>query len=677
MSEPRRAENDPRLDALLRWRKELIGSGAVSAAAFKEAHVRLVLRSGQRDVDQIRAMLPAAVAGYADQVVKMLAEMTPVPQDGRCPSGAEPAPPHRGLPVPSAGPAPRTGFAPYQFGPGRPDVRPEVRPLSLRRRADGPGLVVSWPPYLDHPESAGQQDGSWVIYRLVCTEGQRGHSPDSGYLVDSTTATEARDDRALVGAVRHLQVWVNVGVSEADALAVQPFLYAAGVVVAAAQDVEIREDYGQVVGQWTVLPGVRAVHIHRIPDEPAQRDGPQFRIVAHQENLSGFVDDAVQRGRRYVYRLRSEVDVDGVARLSDAVDVEVKVSAVPEPVTDISVTTHWAGVDATFDVQWSPPALGRVLVFRTQLPPSADAASMELDASVLEQAGLSRDLQLTHPVSELVDGRGVRKSVMAAVPWPTEWTRAYFTPVTVVDGRARLGGAVSSVRTGVIAEAQITEYCNKQVLTFGWPAGAAAVLVYLAPKGYDPAGGLTGRYYEIALAEYEKSGGAQFSGELPGQGCSLHLVPVAYASGHRVRGSVASVEYAGLLRLWYDVKVTQDRRRQPLTASVRVRAEGEVKGSPPFVLVHNPDRIPLSVRDGRAIDMTRMGANGKPAGEPVQEFQVALTTTGADEAWNGNVHGKHGWIRLFAHLPPQRLRSLALLDPPVADLRLTPGNEPR
>ena len=34
--------------------------------------------------------------------------------------------------------------------------------------------------------------------------------------------------------------------------------------------------------------------------------------------------------------------------------------------------------------------------------------------------------------------------------------------------------------------------------------------------------------------------------------------------------------------------------------------------------------------------------------------------------------GLHGFVRLFVDLPPQRLRQVALLDPPVSQLHLEP-----
>ena len=134
--------------------------------------------------------------------------------------------------------------------------------------------------------------------------------------------------------------------------------------------------------------------------------------------------------------------------------------------------------------------------------------------------------------------------------------------MTLLAGRALLGRTLSSVRTGVIRDVDLAEYCNKQVLTFDWPSGAAAVVVHLAPKGHDPRKGLTGKSFEISREEYEKYGGMQLSKqELPAVGCSLHLAPVAFSGGRRVLGAIRSVEYAGLLRLEYAMRIDRDRRR--------------------------------------------------------------------------------------------------------------------
>jgi hypothetical protein len=46
---------------------------------------------------------------------------------------------------------------------------------------------------------------------------------------------------------------------------------------------------------------------------------------------------------------------------------------------------------------------------------------------------------------------------------------------------------------------------------------------------------------------------------------------------------------------------------------------------------------------------------------------------GSGELWAANLRGREGWIRLFVNTPsPQRLRTIALLDPPIETLRLAP-----
>lgn len=653
MTDPHTIDDDPRLPALLQWREALIERGAVSHSAFKEAHVRLVLRSGRTDAEQLRVMLPGAVTEHAEEMARVLQDTVE--------STAEPE-----LRVAETDSMPHSGYARYAFDA---DDRESV-PITLRRNHDTGALDVSWPPY------RADRETPCVIYRLVSSEGDRAYSPDNAHLVQATTATTVTDARPPVGAVRYLQVWVNAGASEAEAAATQPILHAEGVLIGTLRDVEIREDSGRVVGHWPAVPGVCAVHVYRVPIELAERDGPAFRIAADEPNLTGFVDHDAERGRRYLYRLRCEVEVDGIVRLSEAVECDLGISAVREPVNDLKLTMDHRRDGVVFDLEWTTPQFGRVTVFRTPGPPNADAQANDLDESVLGQAGLDSDVQLTHPVFERVDQHGVRKTVMAGVPWPEGWNRAYFTPVTILDGRARLGRTISTVRTGVISDVALFEYCNKQVLTFDWPTGAASVLAYITPKNHDPRQGMTGRSYEISLDDYEKYGGMRFVGKLPNHGCGLHVVPVAFSGGRRVLGAPASIEYGGLLRLWYDVRVFRDNAGLPVTAAINVRSEEDASGSPPFVLVNNPDRMPLSVNDGMAVTMFRPDAVGGPDSSRCKEFQwSALTTTGS-EVWAGDVRGLQGWIRLFANLPPERLRLLALLDPPVDALRLTAGMMP-
>jgi hypothetical protein len=667
------AADDPRLAALMAWRQQLIDSGAVSRNAFKEAHLRLVLRSGRTDVAQIRAMLPGSVAEHAEDMARLLAELEtqsragqPVSAASRHRTGAEEA--QVDVDADEIQYA-ADDFVEFTFG----EQRDEVHTIGLRRRRPGEdnagALELTWPPY------PAPDDGAEivVIYRVVSEEDNPPYSPDRAHLLAATTHTSVADDRPPDAAVRHYQVWVNTGQTPAQAVAAQPAKHADAVLVTAVRDFSIREDNGRVIGRWNVPPGVSEVFIYRMPVEEAGREGLQHRILTGSDNREGFVDAEALRGQRYIYRVRCAVTVDGVMRLSEAAEATVDVSAVLAPVADLSMGAH-SPDGSSFELTWTPPPTGRVTIYRSQTAPGAGGDAAELPEAALDQIGLGPELLLPQPVSRRQDDRGRPRAVMSGVSWPDSWSRAYFTPVTVLAGRARLGKTLSSVRTGVIGDVDLAEYGNKQVLTFDWPAGAAAVVVHLAPKGYDPRNGLTGRSFEISLEEYEKYGGMQFSKqELPATGCSLHLAPVAFSAGRRVVGAIRSVEYAGLVRLQYAVWIGRDPDGSPTYATIAMRSQYDLPGSPAFVLINNPQRMPLSMHDGQPVDAAPVNDHGHPIGETSKELRwSALTTHGGGELWEANLRGLRGWIRLFVNTPsPARLRTIALLDPPVENLRLT------
>ncbi|KLI04582.1 hypothetical protein ACT17_12890 [Mycolicibacterium conceptionense] len=625
---------DPRLAPLLAWRQQLVDSGAVAARSFKEAHLRLVLRSGRTDVEQIREMLPGSVAQHADEMARLLAELD---------SGTPAQTPEQ---------------------PGVPAG--DVHTIAFRHDASRPGVVdLSWPDY--------QANGGVVLYRVVSGDDREPKSPENADLVAATPLSAASDDRPLTGPVRYYQVWVITGASRSDALSTRPVLYASGVLVPPVSDVAVREDNGLVVGQWKAPATTSSVHVYRIPVEEAEETGideSRYRILADGEHRTGFVDSGVARGKRYRYRVRCAVDLDGNVRLSEPVDSDVEVSAVLAAVTDITVDTGFDG--ETFDVSWAAPGAD-VAIYLSQTGPSAGGVATELPEKALDQVGLTPDLRLHQPVTDQPQPDGSHRTLMAGVAWPRGWSRAYVTPVTILAGHAVLGRTVSAVRTGTIRDIELVEYCNKQVLTFEWPDGAAGVVVTLAPKGHDPRAGLTGRSFEISLEDYEKYGGMHLTGALPVGGCSLHLAPVAFSGGRRVTGPVASIEYPGMLRLQYAVRIGRDPNGFPTTATVAVRSEHDLPGSPSFVLVNNPQRMPLSVHDGQPVDVAPLDAQGQLADQPSKQLRwTALTSSGSGELWAANVSGLHGWIRLFLDIPdPAKLRTIALLDPPVQTLQLT------
>ncbi|HEX7826222.1 MAG TPA: hypothetical protein VF477_15060, partial [Mycobacterium sp.] len=414
--------------------------------------------------------------------------------------------------------------------------------------------------------------------------------------------------------------------------------------------------------------------VYRVPAAESGRVGLHHRILADHPNRSGFVDTTAARGERFRYVVRAAAPVEGVLRLSESTEADVEISAVLAAVADLSVSAN-VGNPSLFDLTWTPPPAGRVAIYRTQGGPKSGADGAELPEAALDQVGLGPGMRLTQPMGPLTDPNGVSRSVMSGVSFPQNWSRAYLTPVTLLAGRALLGKTFSAVRTGTIRDVDLAEYCNKQVLTFDWPDGATVVEMHVAPKGYDARNGLTGKSKEITLEEYEKYGGLQLSGqELPIAGCSLHLAPVAFSGGRRVVGAIRTVEYAGLLRLQYVVQMGHDPEGRPTHAHIAMRSQVDIGGSPAFVLVNNRDRIPLSATDGDAVDAAPVDAEGRLTEQPSKELRWSqLTVSGSGELWAANLRGREGWIRLFVNTPsPQRLRTIALLDPPIETLRLAP-----
>src|SRR6516165_4817152 len=283
MSDPNISDGDPRLPVLLQWRQQLIASGAVSATTFKEAHVRLVLRSGRRDVEQIRAMLPGSVAEHAEDMARMLDELTTDPAEAALPSDAGPdarqgtaardvsqdetAPGEDATLMPEA-------FAPYVFREQIGEPETVVLHPVPDQGTGGQAVEISWPPY----QPGGAEPDSFVVYRVITAEQHRPYSPDRAQFVGATTSTSMRDTQPPTSAVRRYQVWVNTGGSLPEALAAQPVLHAEGTRPGPVQNLVIGEDTGQVVGRWTVFPGVSAVHIYRVPAGDAAGHELQYRI---------------------------------------------------------------------------------------------------------------------------------------------------------------------------------------------------------------------------------------------------------------------------------------------------------------------------------------------------------------------------------------------------------------
>ena len=679
---------DQRLEALRAWRDRAAEKGTEGIAALKDAHLRPIARSAFSSAAEIAAVLPNSATALAGAIADVLggfggstAEAQPAVEvtdaaavaaaavvaaavvaapvvAAPAPSVAAPAP----APSPAASVAelPAGEFAPYGFAPQT------AEPVSLRgTHSPGVGLVLTWPTYVT--------DNSVVLYRVVAHDEYAPYNPDQADLVSATSTLTATDSRPHTSAVRYAQVWVNTGVDVASAYASQPELYAQGIFVAQPLNIDVREDEGRVISKWSVWENIDRVIIYRIPiARAAQGSGsPEFQILVNDGNLGGFVDPDAVRGSEYLYQFWAETTVNGQKQLAAPISIPLRISDIIEQVADLAYTPSGDEDSPRFDLNWTAPRGGQVVIYRTEKSPTAGVDNAPLAETALEQAGLSLTSRLAHPIDRVPGG----PSGMKNVPWPREWARAYFTPVTLLGDQAFVGKTIAAARVPDIRHAKLVERVNKQILTFSWPVGAATVLVYAGPIDQPAEYATQGNpLASISGDEYKELGGLRFTDNLPDRGCAVHLVPATFLGGERVEGNPITVIYPPLLRMGYETKFTRSLLGAITGVTVSITSARDLDSPPPFVVIHNPTRFPLSMQDGTALSVFEDGMEGVVSTKVFRPRGLSSTSPNTvwrsdSELWKTEVAAATGYLRLFVALEPERLVSVALLDPPPSQLR--------
>lgn len=646
---------------------------------LKDRHLRQIVNSGATNAHEVAASLPASLKSLAGPIAAELGlGGANAPTETERPTRPRPeAVPQPGV---AAAPAPAAETGPEVLNPKAISwqqpielsdevsrfaemdfTAPTGEPIAIKPTARPDGTtILRW--------SAAQSEFPVSIYRIVSDDEHVPYSPEVSEVIGITGETTFTDARAFHSAVRHYQVWLNTGPTKDDALLEQPRLHAAVSVVAKPVSVDIREDEGRVVGRWTVLGQARRVLIYRVPAErgAAGAGNEMYRICHDSNNLTGFVDDFAEPGRRYLYQLMVEAEVGGAAQLSHPTVVPLTTTAVLEPVPDLVCEVHDREGRPRFDLVWTDPPAGQVVIYRTQAAPLAGADAATVDESALPQMKLRSEDRLAHPIDH-AHGR----SSVNDVPWPRDWHRTYFTPVTVLDGQARVGRTFSAVHVDTPGDPRLVERISEQVLTMQWPSGADTVKVFVSARGGDLEETIRSTpRAEISREKYQRLGGLHFSAPLEGHGCDLHLLPLAFSAGQAVYGKPATVPYPGLLKMYYQL----DMRRAPggqgqAVLGIKIRSDRPNSQSPPFVLVHNPTRLPLDSADG---EMIPVWANVSHPTQPMYAFRPpSLTPHWSEPGWVVDVTGRTGWVRVFVdfQMTPGH-GTFALLDPPVSQLLL-------
>ncbi|WP_161928738.1 hypothetical protein [Gordonia crocea] len=673
--------------ALIAWRGAKIAEGAPGAETIKDLTLRNLAKRTPVTAEQLRKKLPGAGA-LVEELAGVFArfggaESAPAPAGPAAAAPAATAPtPAAAAPAPATVPPAQPTEAPAPSVARSVAVDPDLRPLThadfpeyqylTSEHEPGPitiattpdGVRLSWEPC---------REAAAVIYRVVSGDGPIGpHKPEAGEQVVVTVGTSAEDSRFLTSAVRYFQVWAHLGDDEGSARAAQPVKWAVGEEISPVEDMRLTEDEGRVVGEWSAFDGTQAVRVFRIPlDEggPITTD-PRYQISVADLNLNGFVDAEAPRGRRYLYRAQAEVPVGNQLRLSRPAQQEILVSVKLTPIDDLDVSI--SETNSQFDLTWTTPEGGQeVRVYRFQQPPPAGLEREDLALDALSPQGFNDATRVRHPVKA---GADPTHSQMSGVPWPSGWDRAYLTPVTVASGKARIGTTQVLARPlAAVVDPHIIERFHCEMITFGWPRGAAAVRAYIGQPGVPAEQLCHGRPFgEVSAEQYERDGALILARPLTLKGCQVVLVAVSYSAGREIVGEPVGIVYPGLARIAYNLELQPSAPRH--VVRLMLHSESPVTDLPPLVLVHRPDRLPLDPTDGRTL---RFYSERTQQQVPHCQVDGELVPGRMSTEWVVDLTDFTGYVRLFVHDGSRAgRRPIALLDPPMGVLRLVPQPPP-
>jgi hypothetical protein len=655
------AEGDPYAERLTNPIQRGIAGWNVTSLDEVLAHPQLV---------SLKAIAPAIADALAEAAAA--AEGMTSPQIAANDGAGTP----QAAPPTSPAPPPAPGFAQpgavdadlssLRFAAYTGTVPPgEIAAVQIARTPDGTH-VLTWP--------AGS--GAYVD-RVIRGDQHPPYTPDGASLVGLSDGVVLEDSEPFQHALRHYQVWRHSGATLAEAAMAQPVIVAMGLVVAPPRGIEIGVDSGAVVtATWEAEAGTAAIAVYRVPVEQAFGAGfgnRQYRILADRPLRGGFSDGDAQPGKRYIYQLIAEAAVNGEVHTSAPVVREIHVPESHEPVGDLAFALRETAASAWFDLAWTDPPGGRVVIYRTTALPAAGYDLGAIAATALPAAGLPAEARLNHPVD-----REGGKATMHNVPWPREWAKAFFTPVVELGESAYLGNTITGIRVPPVQRMKLIERVEQKLITFDFPDGANEVRVYVGPRDADPAGVTAGpSIAAISRAEYEAFGSLQLTRQHLPQPCDIHLVAFGSHGTETVRSAPATISYTPVLvvdyRVTFGIGLTVSARRPKVT----IQSERDLQLDPGIGLVlgYHPDRLPLTVSDATAhVALVR---DVEEATTAVQRILVQrLSTSGHSEpGWKADpgswssIASSGGYVRLFVD-DPRYQPYVALLDPAVGALRV-------
>jgi hypothetical protein len=687
--------SDPVVDALVAWREQRIADGADGADQIKATTLKNLVRFGYTDGETIGKKLPGPAAHLGGEIADIIVSLRESePAAAAAPTHPAPSPsPEREPPRPAAA-APQSqpassesattrhgtteppparpqrvdvgvldlthdDFCEYRYqrtGSGDPDV---LTPGQIRVTPVDGGVRLSF-------EAFVPAAGKMVIYRVVAADGSPPRKPEAGDLVGVTTGLQVEDRRDLRAAVRAYQIWCHVGGDVEDAARNNPFLLANGQEVSPVSGFEIHVTEGRISGEWTVFPGASRVRVYRIPlDGVARLDDPQHEICRGESNTEGFADWQAEAGRRYLYRACAEVAVGGSTQLSRPAEEEVTVPVTLTAVDDLEIASSPTD-PGRVDIAWTAPPIGRVRIYWDSTRPRADVGQQQdfTESRLQGIAGFREENRIKGPTDKLDGGR----ARIAGVAWPPDWPRVYVTPVTVLGDQVQVGTTrVETRQLPPVSNPDILERFETEMVTFGWPAEAASVLVYVGSTSTPPEEIVQRNkpIDEIWRTKYERDGGVTFEKKLEPKGCQIVLVPVNYSQREAVHGQLTALNYPGLHRLKYDLVPLRDNPTRYLT-ELYLTNDLDLDSAIALTMVNRRDRLPLSANDGDPVYFVPSNGGDVSPQVFIPELKKGQHSTG----WRADWTRQRGYFRLFITSQADSTKRYALADPSIRGLYL-------
>ncbi len=662
---PARGEGEARHARLLAWRSRAALDrpevGAISdedlrRLAFSEAETpndvtQFSLRTATRSLfnalagqlaEALGSASPARI-GESQEGVLVEAVDAPDPE----PEAAEPHLTAQEAAAP-ASLQPPGYFAPFNWGAvaaGPPDV-----PAMLVVPEDD-GVRLAWEPV---------QGPAKVIYRVVeAVDTWANVAPDTGVTIGATAAHEVTAPISARGAATYLTVWANEGDTEIAARNAQPRLVARGEIVWPPLSLSVSvTPTGEVVARFKAPPAA-IVEVQKFAGgEPVRYD--QAKTMREGVSEDGFLDRQAQPGIDLTYAVYTvAVLTNGEKVVSDPKTAMVKV--VPDP-HSVSLKVEASPATArTYDISWVAPPFGTVEVFLTSQQPPSGLGDQSRTLEVIEMQGLTQERQLKYPVQ-----RSGNTHRMVGVTLDPSWVKGFFVAVHVVSNEAvRVGPMQSTVNARPPKEPRIVERVDTEVITFQWPDDVRMIEVFQGPLSevtLDPA--QADVIATLTEDEYVERGGLRLKQPLPSNGCALYLFGLVYDLGAPTRSAPVRVEYKGITRLRYRVEPAR-RDGMPIGHETppdfyRVMLQTDEPMPPtPLCLVSNATRLPLHPQDT------------DQEGLPVMTWGDVSPTPGAPVTLCEIPAGRRRlYVRLFLNYPPAQCGSVAVLDPPLSQLRV-------